>query len=81
MKRTIECQATVLPDGRLALPDEVTRVISGEQQVMVQISIEADGPRADKRDGWEILLSMPHAAGEGRLTNAAEDHDRYLYRR
>ena len=81
MKRTIECQATVLPDGRLALPDEVTRVISGKQQVMVQISIEADGPRADKRDGWNILLSMPRTAGEGRLTNAAEDHDLYLYHR
>ena len=81
MKRTIECQATVLPDGRLVLPDEVTRVITGEQQVMVQISIEADGPRQDKRDGWEILLGMPRTAGEGRLTNAAEDHDRYLYRR
>jgi hypothetical protein len=56
-------------------------MISGEHQVMVQINIEADGPSADKRDGWEILLSMPRTAGEGRLTNAAEDHDRYLYRR
>jgi len=81
MRRMIECQARVLPDGRLALPDEVTKMISGEHQVMVQINIEADGPSADKRDGWEILLSMPRTAGEGRLTNAAEDHDRYLYRR
>lgn len=81
MKRMIECQATVLPDGRLALPDEVTRMIRGEEQVIVQISIETEGPRADNRDGWEILLSMPRTAGEGRLTNAAEDHDRYLYRR
>jgi len=81
MKRMIECQATVLPDGRLALPDEVTRMIEGEQQVTVQISIEAQASSGDKRDGWEILLSMSRTAGEGRLTNAAEDHDHYLYRR
>ena len=81
MRRTIECQATVLPDGRLLLPEEVTRVIRREQQVTVQISVEVDGPGADNRDGWEILLGMPRTAGEGRLANAAEDHDRYLYRR
>ncbi len=81
MKRMIECQATVLPDGRLALPDDVTRMLRGEHQVMVQISVEADGPSADTRDGWEILRSLPHTAGEGRLASAAEDHDRYLYRR
>ncbi len=81
MKRLIECQATVLPDGHLALPYEVSEMIRGEQQVVVQISIEAGGPGADKRDVWEILRSMPRTAGEGRMTNAAEDHDRYLYRR
>jgi hypothetical protein len=56
-------------------------MISGEHQVTVQISIEADGPSADTQDGWETLLSMPRTAGDGRLANAAEDHDRYLYRR
>ncbi len=40
MKRMIECQATVLPDGRLALPYEVSEMIRGEQQVVVQTSIE-----------------------------------------
>ncbi len=81
MRKMIECQATVLPDGRVALPDEVTNMIQGEHEVTVQISVEAEEPTADKRDGWEILLSMPRTAGEGSLTNAAEDHDRYLYRR
>jgi hypothetical protein len=81
MKKTIECQAKVLPDGHLALPDEVASQISGEQQVALQISFEEESPTTDISDGWEGLLNMPRTGGEGRLPNVAEDHDRYLYRR
>ena len=81
MKKMVECKATVSSDGRLALPDEVAREISGEQQVTVQITFEVDTPISDVSDGWEVLLNMPRTAGEGRLPNAAADHDRYLYGR
>ena len=81
MKKMVECKATVSSDGRLTLPDEVAREIAGEKQVTVLITFGVDTPISDERDGWEILRSMPLTAGEGRLPTAAEDHDRYLYRR
>ncbi len=29
--------------------------------------------------GWDVFLSLGHAAQSGRLPNAAVEHDRYLY--
>lgn len=81
MKRMIECQAAVSPDGRLVLPDEVARELRGEQQVSVSITVESEKGTPDLDDGWEVLLEMLGTAGQGRLRNASEDHDRYLYRR
>lgn len=35
--------------------------------------------RASQAEGWEVLRALGQDAPEGRLAEAAREHDRYLY--
>ena len=81
MKKTLECEATILPDGHLAVPEEVAVEIAAGKAVRVRLRIEWEEPIEDLRDGWQILREMPQTGGEGKHDRTAEYHDRILYNR
>ncbi len=81
MGKTLECDATVLPDGHLVVPQEVATEIAHRKVERVHLRIELEEAAEDPRDGWQILLDLPKTAGEGKYDRASEDHDRILYGR
>lgn len=54
-------------------------------QVIVQpgeiriLPVSDEGEQEVSTRGWDVFLSLGHAARSGRLPNAAVGHDRYLY--
>ena len=81
MRKTLECEATVLPDGHLVVPDVVSAEIAARKAARVRLRIELEEPIEDPRDGWQILREMHTTGGGGESDRAAEDHDRILYGR
>ena len=81
MRRTLECEATVLPDGHLAVPDDVSAQLAASGAARVHLRIEVGQPVADERDGWQILRDLHKTGGEGQSDRTAEDHDRIAYGR
>ena len=75
--KVIEYIGKILPDGHLSIPEEIRKELELYESDDVRVAITVDS-RNEKR-GWEIFKQMGRNAEHGKLPNAAEDHDKYLY--
>ncbi len=75
--KVIEYIGKILPDGHLSIPEEVKKELESYSFDTVRVTIAVDS--INKRKGWEIFKQMGRNAEHGKLPNAAEDHDKYLY--
>lgn len=70
----------VLSDGHLSLPDVVRQRLSLVPKSIVKVLITLeDTEKENSTEAWDLFRSMGRTAAKGKLKNAAEEHDRYLY--
>ena len=76
--KVIEYIAEVLPNGSLALPDDIRKALGAQTQVKVTLAVETPStPNPQK--GWEIFKDLGKDAVAGKLSNTSTRHDEYLY--
>jgi glutamate/tyrosine decarboxylase-like PLP-dependent enzyme len=76
----IEYIGEVLPDGHLSVPEEIRQALAVAPHAQVQVTIKLLQPTADQvQEAWEAFRRLGQDAGQGRLADAAIQHDRYLY--
>ena len=76
--KVIEYIAEVLPNGSLALPDDIREALGSQTQVKVMLVVETPSmPNPQK--GWEIFKDLGKDAVAGKLSNTSTEHDEYLY--
>ena len=76
--KVIEYIAEVLPNGSLALPDDIRKELGPETQVRVTLAVETPlTPDAQKE--WQIFKDLGKDAVAGKLSNTSTKHDEYLY--
>ena len=78
--------ATVGEDHMLVLPDSIP---AGSQVAIVLITsastvTQATSPTpasnlGEAQDAWDLLLELARTASSGGMSDAAENHDQYLY--
>ena len=76
--KVIEYIAEVLPDGSLALPDDIRKELGAQTQVKVKLMMETPST-PDPQKGWEIFKNLGKDAVAGKLSNTSTKHDGYLY--
>ncbi|MBA3943465.1 MAG: hypothetical protein H0X37_02755 [Herpetosiphonaceae bacterium] len=76
LQQCIWIDATYLRDAGLG-PHLQVVVQPGEIRI-VAVPAEHE-QRAPSQEGWDVLRALGHDAEPGLLSNAAEEHDRYLY--
>ena len=76
--RVIEYIAEVLPDGSLALPDEIRKALGSQTQVKVRLAVETPST-PDAQKGWQVFKNLGKDAVAGKLSNTSTKHDEYLY--
>jgi len=70
----------VLSDGHLSLPDVVRQRLSLVPSSIVKVVITLENMEKESvTNAWNLFRSMGRSATAGKLTNSAEEHDRYLY--
>jgi len=70
----------VLSDGHLSLPDVVRQRLSLAPSSIVKVVITLENMEKESAtNAWNLFRSMGRPATTGKLTNSAEEHDRYLY--
>ena len=70
----------VLSDGHLSLPDVVRQRLSLVPSSIVKVVITLENMEKESvTNAWNLFRSMGRSATTGKLTNSAEEHDRYLY--
>ena len=76
--KVIEYIAEVLPNGSLALPDDIRKELGSQTQVKVTLAVEMPStPNTQK--GWNIFKDLGKDAIAGNLSNTSTKHDEYLY--
>jgi bifunctional DNA-binding transcriptional regulator/antitoxin component of YhaV-PrlF toxin-antitoxin module len=77
---TAEYVAEVLSDQHLSLPRRVRESLGLKPKDRVRVWITRESPdTAQASEAWQVFRALGRDAPAGRLTNAAEGHDRYLY--
>ncbi len=76
--KVIEYIAEVLPNGSLALPDDIRKELGSQKQVKVRLAVETPST-PDLQKGWQIFKDLGKDAVAGELSNTATRHDEYLY--
>ena len=76
--KVIEYVAEVLPDGSLALPDDIRKALGSQTQVKVTLAVETPST-PDAQKGWQIFKNLGKDAVAGKLSNTSTKHDEYLY--
>ena len=80
MVKVAEYEGVVLDDGHLSLPEKIKSRLKLQPQVVLKVKISRkDSPKENITQAWDVLVSMGHYAGEGKLVSASERHDHYLY--
>ncbi len=78
--RKEEYVGEVLSDGHLSLPESIRQKLSLKPSSVVKVVISLTGAETkSKTEAWKLFRSMGRTAAQGKLTNSAEEHDRYLY--
>ena len=76
--KVIEYIAEVLPDGSLALPDNIRKELGSQTQVKVTLAVKVPST-IDTQKGWQIFKDLGKDAVAGGLSNTSKKHDEYLY--
>ena len=76
--KVIEYIAEVLPNGSLALPDDIRKELGSQKQVKVTLAVETSSA-PDPQKGWQIFKDLGKDAVAGKLSNTSTKHDEYLY--
>ena len=76
--KVIEYIAEVLPDGSLALPDDIRKELGSQTQVKVTLAVETSS-MPDVQKGRQIFKDLGKDAVAGKLSNTSTKHDEYLY--
>lgn len=76
--KVIEYIAEVLPDGSLALPDDIREELGTQTQVKVTLAVETPSMPDPQKD-WQIFRALGKDAVAGKLSNTSIEHDEYLY--
>ena len=76
--KVIEYIAEVLPDGSLALPEDIRKELGSQTQVKVTLAMETPSTPDPQKD-WQIFKDLGKDAGAGKLSNTSTRHDTYLY--
>ena len=76
--KVIEYIAEVLPDGSLALPDDIRKALGSQTQVKVTLIVETPST-PDPQKVWQIFKDLGKEAVAGKLSNTSIGHDEYLY--
>jgi hypothetical protein len=72
----------VLEDGHLSLPETVRKELDLQPSALVQVVLSVpEKEREEVKKAWDLFRQMGQDAAPGRLSNAAAEHDRYLYGR
>ena len=77
--KVIECIAEVLPDGCLAVPENIRKKLEPHTHVKVKLAVETPS-KLDRQKGWQIFKNLGKDAVPGDLPDASTKHDEYLYR-
>ncbi len=78
MDKELEYEGVVLEDGHLSLPEFVKEKLRLRPLTAVAIRISRRH-HSELEGAWHVLASMGDTAGEGKLDEASERHDDYLY--
>ena len=78
--KVIECIAEVLPDGCLAVPENIRKELEPHTHVKVKLAVETPST-LDAKTGWQIFKNLGKDAVPGNLPDASTKHDEYLYGR
>ena len=76
--KVIECIAEVLPDGCLAVPDDIRKELEPHTRVKVKLAVETPST-LDAKTGWQIFKNLGKDAVAGNLPDASTKHGEYLY--
>ena len=76
--KVIEYIAEVLPNGSLALPDNIRRELGSQTKVKVTLAVETPSTSGTQK-GWQIFKDLGKDAVAGKLSNTSTKHDEYLY--
>ena len=57
------------------------QVVIQPGEIRIQAAPAGEKQQGLSKAGWDVFRSLGQDAQPGRLQNAAEEHDRYLYRR
>ena len=80
MQRVIQYVGEMLPDGHLSVPEEIRQTLSSTPYTQLHVTIRLAQPDADQiQEAWMVFRSLGQDAEPGRLSDAATQHDRYLY--
>ena len=76
--KVVEYVGKLLPDGHLSIPEEIRKEL--DVNLSLKIAITLVYPHvSDEQKGWEAFRNLGRAAIGGKLSNASEKHDQYLY--
>lgn len=78
--KEIECIAKILPDGCLAVPENIRKKFGSHTHVKVKLALDTPS-RLDPQKGMQIFKSLGKDAVPGDLPDASTKHDEYLYGR
>jgi len=80
MDKVIEYMGEVLPDGHLSVPEEIRQTLASEPHAKIQVTIRLlQSTVEQEQEAWAAFRQLGQDAGPGQLSDAAADHDRYLY--
>lgn len=76
--KVVEYIAEILPNGSLALPDDIRKELGSQKHVKVRLTVKTPStPNLQK--GWQIFKNLGKDAVAGKLSNTSKKHDEYLY--
>jgi hypothetical protein len=80
VEKVIEYIGEVLPDGSLSVPEDIRQTLATAPHAQIQVTIRLLQPDTEQVErAWEVFRELGRDAGPGRLSDAATQHDRYLY--
>ncbi|MDE0184474.1 MAG: hypothetical protein OXP71_03325 [Candidatus Poribacteria bacterium] len=76
--KVVEYIAEILPNGSLALPDDIHKELGSQKHVKARLTVKTPAtPNLQK--GWQIFKNLGKDAVAGKLSNTSKKHDEYLY--